>query len=198
MDKPSCRMLGINLKNNLSWEAHLVSGKAAVLPAVRQRIGMLSRVCTNMLMNSLAISKLAYLICMWGNTATNYLKQAQTVLNLAARVVTRAPKRTRQRDLMLRCKWLDVTEMSMYYSLMQLWKSVCWNIPEYLQDKISLEEEDEIVTSFPHLQLTAGSFQFKTVDISPPISNLRYPLPSSKLESEGGFSTAGSMMMTWI
>ena len=70
-DKPQCRMFGMNLKNNLTWDGHLSSGKRAVLPAVWKKIGMLSRIAPNLskkaqlqLMNSLALSKLTYLICM--------------------------------------------------------------------------------------------------------------------------------------
>ena len=43
-DTRYCQLLGVNLQNALSWEAHLSSGKKSVLPAVRRTLGMLSRI----------------------------------------------------------------------------------------------------------------------------------------------------------
>ena len=65
MDKSHCRILGLTLQNNLTWEAHLKTGKKSVLPVVRQQIGLISRICPSLsqkariqLLSSLAISKM--------------------------------------------------------------------------------------------------------------------------------------------
>ena len=41
-DSNYCRILGGNLKNDMSWEAHLTSGKKAILPVIRKQLGALS------------------------------------------------------------------------------------------------------------------------------------------------------------
>ena len=90
-DSIYCRMLGINLQNNLSWGAHLTLGKKPLLPAVRRMIGMLSRICQEMnkktrlqLVNSLVVSRLTYGLCLWGNTTRNHLVKVQTVDQLCS------------------------------------------------------------------------------------------------------------------
>ena len=122
-DSEYFRLLGLNLRNNLNWEAHLLTGKRAILPAVRKKIGMIAKIGTNMSMkarlnltNSLAISKITYTACIWGNTTPNFLKKVQIVQNSAARMCTGMGKLTRQRELMDRCGWMDIEETITYYS----------------------------------------------------------------------------------
>ena len=38
------RILGGNLQNNLSWQAHVTSGEKALLPIVRQKLGALRHI----------------------------------------------------------------------------------------------------------------------------------------------------------
>ena len=116
-DSTKCRMLGMSLKNNQTWDAHLSTGSKAILPAVRRQVGLLSRIRKNLskkalllLVNSLAMSKMSYAICLWGNTTSNYTKRAQSVQNLAARLATGLPRFTRQVELLNECNWLDIQE----------------------------------------------------------------------------------------
>ena len=83
-DSSTSRLLGINLKNCLTWDDHLLLGKKAVIPAVRRQLGMLSRVGNYIskkarlqLTNCLAMSRLQYMICLWGNSSDNICKTAQ-------------------------------------------------------------------------------------------------------------------------
>ena len=94
-DSPVCRLLGANIKNNLSWDSHLSSGKKALLPALRRQIGALyrlkhamSRKAKLQVVNALVLSRLSYLINIWGNSSDNTSKKAQRVQNLAARFIT--------------------------------------------------------------------------------------------------------------
>ena len=125
-DRTSHRVLGLVLQNNLSSDAHLSSGSKAMLPAVRRQLGLLSRLRPNMskkafslLVSSLALSKMAYSISIWGNTTTNHLKSAQVVQNIAARMVTGLRRMTRQSELLQQCGWLDIREWTSYHSLLQ-------------------------------------------------------------------------------
>ena len=94
-DSPSCRILGINLQNNLGWSSHLLTGKKSILPAIRRRLGALSTLKREIslkgrlqLANSLILSRLNYLLCIWGNTSENFVKKAQIVQNMAGRFVS--------------------------------------------------------------------------------------------------------------
>ena len=116
------------------------------------------------LTNSLALSKITYAACIWGNTTPNFLKKVQVVLNSAARMCTGMSKLTKQRDLMEKCGWMDVEETVTYYSLQQMWKTLRWRLPGYMTDKIALEDDDILATCRPRLQITAGSYRHKTVE----------------------------------
>ena len=111
MDTTDCKMLGLTMKNNLNWDSHLNTGKGALLPALRRQIGLISRIGRNMsqaarlnLVNCLVVSRLSYMICVWGNTSSNQVSKAQVVQNLAGRLVTNLPKRSRQTEILDRCK----------------------------------------------------------------------------------------------
>ena len=163
-------MLGLILRNNLNWDSHLTSGKGALLPALRRQIGLITRISHNMsqkvrlnLVNCLIMSRLSYMICAWGNTSPTQVKKAQTVQNLAGRLVTGLPITSRQTVIMDRCKWLNVAKLTEYQSLCQIWKTVRWSLPRYFNDKISMTEDYKLVTSEPRLLITAQSYRWKTV-----------------------------------
>ena len=169
-DRPTHRMLGLGLQNNLSMESHLSSGNKAILPAVRRQLGFLSRIrplistkAALLLVNSLALSKLSYAIAIWGNTTDNHLKLAQIVQNSAARLVTGKKKTTRQKDLLQHCGWLDMKEWTSYHSLLQIWKSIRWNIPTYLKDKITTDPDNKLTTHPPRLHMTSLTYRWQTI-----------------------------------
>ena len=69
------RLLGINLEQNLSWNAHILTGKKAILPAVRKQLGALKSISKEIpqksrlqLANGLIISRISYGIALWGGT----------------------------------------------------------------------------------------------------------------------------------
>ena len=170
-DKKITRMLGLNIQNNLLWDGHLTSGKKAVLPAVRRQIGMISRLAKNMsfkarlhLTNSLVLSRLSYMICMWGNTTPNYITRAQVVLNAAARVVTQKDKFTSQKTLMKECRWLNIRELTTYHSLTQLWKTVWWHIPGHLDARITTtDDHNTLLTANPRLLITRNGYRQQSI-----------------------------------
>ena len=165
-DSKITRILGINLQNNLTWNAHLQKGPKAILPGIRKLIGMLSKVRENLstearkkLVESLIISKLSYLICLWGNTFPSQLSKAQVCLNISARYVTGDKKSTSKRKLMLNCDWLDVAELAEYHTLLMIWKAARWGVPKYLRDRLTEEGEGIILTEEARLQMTAQAFR---------------------------------------
>ena len=155
-DSNITRMLGINLQNNLSWEAHLATGKRAILPGVRRLIGMMQKIRRHLsfrarkhLVESLVISKFTYLICLWGNTTSNKISKAQVCLNIAVRYVTGDKKSVSLKQLMEHCDWLNVRELTEYHSLMMIWKAVRWGRPSYLKEKLTLDENDILLMEEP-------------------------------------------------
>ena len=67
------RILGGNLQDDLSWKYQLETGKKALLPCLRMKIGALKLIAKNIpkkgglcLVNGIVISKLVYLLPVWG------------------------------------------------------------------------------------------------------------------------------------
>ena len=61
------RLLGINLEQNLSWNAHILTGRKAILPATRKQLGALKSISKEIpqksrlqLANSLIMSRISY------------------------------------------------------------------------------------------------------------------------------------------
>ena len=168
-DKVWSRILGGNLKNDLTWDAHLETGKKPILPAVRRQLGALSKLRNSIstkgklqLVNGLVVSRLSYIISLWGNTTENFLKKAQICLNTGARFVLNCRKSTRVTDMMRDCNWLNVAELTEYHSTLQLWKVLRWETPRYLRDKFSIEEEMTVRTDLPRLRLTRDAWRNET------------------------------------
>ena len=114
-----------------------------------------------MLVNSLIISKLLYLLPVFGGTQRKYLDKMQVTLNNSARFVTGLGNRTNKRTLMTACDWLDIDELILYHSLSQLWRVVHLQVPLHIFRKLTILNEYRIVTSVPRLQNTESSFRWK-------------------------------------
>ena len=169
-DKSTTRMLGLNLNLNLGWDSHVNTGKGALLPALRRNLGMIARLKDSLskkarlhLVNALIISRLTYGLCLWGNTSPKVQKQVQILINSAARLITDRKKTTRQTLLLEVCGWLPLTYLVEQYSLIQLWKTIWWQTPKYLDRKLVREPENKIYTTAPRLLLTARTFRWNTV-----------------------------------
>ena len=170
-DSKTCRFLGANMQNSLAWQHHLETGPKAVLPACRKQLGefyslrdLIPQKAKLQLVNSLIISKLVYLIPLWGSATANYLRKAQTLLNKSARFITKGHRKTRTNKLMAECNWMSMTELIEYHSLMHLWKILKLKTPVRMFEEYSITEDYTISTTQPRLQLTASSFKWRMTD----------------------------------
>ena len=118
VNKIHTRFLGINLNRDLSWRSHLEQGEKALLPALRKRLGGLKHLgntiplkARRILANSLIISKIIYMIPVWGGTHTVHIKKVQVILNKTARYVLNGGKSWSANKLMTACNWLGVVRI---------------------------------------------------------------------------------------
>ena len=72
-DEKFCKILGLQIQDNLTWQVHLEAERKALLPEVRKIIGTLKNLgrripvgSKNILARGLVLSKLCYLISIWG------------------------------------------------------------------------------------------------------------------------------------
>ena len=118
--KQEVRLLGTTIENNLSWGAHLETGGDALLPQIRKTIGILKHLGKNMprtskklIADGIIMSRLRYMIAMWGGTSLRNSNRAQTLVNTVARFITGRNRRTSTRKLMSECNWLTIEEMTL-------------------------------------------------------------------------------------
>ena len=84
--KPSTtqRLLSGFLHQNLGWNQHLRDHKSSLINQLTQRMNGLRKVCANasfrtrlMVANGVILSKLTYLITLWGGATQNLIKSLQ-------------------------------------------------------------------------------------------------------------------------
>ena len=75
------------------------------------------------------MSRLIYMIEIWGTTTENYKRKLQSVQNNAARFVLGAGRRTSTKYLMESIGWLEVKELIVYHTLCSMWKLIRRKIP---------------------------------------------------------------------
>ena len=150
-------LLGGNFHMNLSWQAMILTGEKALLPVLRKKLGALKHIGNiipkkgrQILATGLVLSRINYLIQMWGGTEAKYIRNIQIVLNETARYVIGANRRTSTRWLMEQCGWLYVSELIIIHSLTTIWK-VVW-------------VSAELSTSPGRLKITAKSYTWRSID----------------------------------
>ena len=72
-DSQYCKILGGTIQNNLTWIGHMETAKKAILPQIIRNLGMMKNLgnklpleCRNTLARGMVISKINYLISIWG------------------------------------------------------------------------------------------------------------------------------------
>ena len=122
------------------------------------------------------MSKLIYLIEVWGGCETFLLKSVQILQNKAARIVTRRDRRTPVCELLLECGWLSVKQLVFYHSVLMLHKTRVSTLPKYLYNMYIFNQETEKSTRLgalklikssksvnPKTQLTRNGFRFRSI-----------------------------------
>ena len=72
----------------------------------------------------LIMSRLTYLMPLWGSSTDNYLRKAQIVWNKTARWTTGLRRSTRVKELMTANNWMSVKDMISYNSTVLIWKMI--------------------------------------------------------------------------
>ena len=124
-------LLGGSIQDNLQWQSHIETGDNPFLSVLRKNLGALKHIGKNiplksklLLVNGLLLSRILYLLPLYGGTYMKYLRKIQVVMNNAIRFVTGLLRRTKTRILMEAVGWLDVHELIDYHSLLLAWRII--------------------------------------------------------------------------
>ena len=191
------RLLGINLQNDTSWKSHLQTGEKPLMSALRKRLGALKHLGTQvpkngrkLLATGLIISKLIYMIPVWGGAPITYIRKLQRIVNNSARYILNGARRWKTDRLMAEVNWLRVDEMMEFHSLLTLWKILRKQTPKYLAQKFIIGDDWRISTSSPRLQITASAFRWRSREMWN-----RLPDDIRLLDNISGFK---KHLRTWI
>ena len=168
-DSSSCRVLGMNIQNNLTWKAHLETGTKSLLPSLRKSLGMLNNLGRKLPTGSRAtlargyiLSRISYLVSVWGGGTENLIGKVQVIQNAAARWITNSPRRTRISTLLDKTGWLSVKEMNKLSNVTIIWKTINNRTPSNIADKLVWDRATKnIHIQEPRLQFSKMNFVYK-------------------------------------
>ena len=117
-------------------------------------------------MDGLVLSKIRYMLPIWGGAAEKHMRMVQTLLNDAAHYVTwKTTRRDSSVDLMQECGWMTAAEMANYYSLLLLWRVIRLNAQQSLATKIIIDDDCFVTTAIPRLQHTTTAFRWRSTTL---------------------------------
>ena len=162
-------ILGLNFQHNLTWKSHLEHGNKPLLPSLRQNLGALKHTgklipmgSRNTLARGLIISRLSYLIGIWGGATPNLLRRAQAIQNMAARWITNKGRRVKTSILMEQTGWFSIDEITKLSSANTIWKIIHMKTPRKLHDKLSWDQNTlKFNIQQPRIEFTKSNFSFR-------------------------------------
>ena len=174
------KLLGAWLHQDMKWAEHISGNKESLVRSLSVRVGALKQVCKvaefrnrKMIADGIFMSKLVYLIPLWGASSKSLLKSLQTLQNKAARAVTKLDWNTPTEILLKQCGWLSVHQLSIYHSLILTHKVMQAKAPKYLYSKFNTNyfyktrqaASGKIrCTRTPELDLARDSFSWRSAE----------------------------------
>ena len=99
------------------------------------------------------MSKLIYMIQVWGGCEKYLLQSLQTMQNKAARAVTRMERSTPTRIILRQCGWLSIHQLVVYHSTVLVHRVRLSGLPKYIYDMYNFHDEVYIQTRQACLKL---------------------------------------------
>ena len=116
----------------------------------------------NTLARGLIISRLTYLISIWGVTTDNHIRKTQSLLNAAARWVTGQYIKVKISSLLEETSWFSISEIIKLNSATLMWKVLNRKPTRKLYEDINCNMETmEITIMEPRLLFTEQSFTLR-------------------------------------
>ena len=137
-------ILGGIISNDLKWSEHLRDNEKSLLKCLNTRLYALAKIShiapfktRKMIANGIFLSKLIYLIQVWGGCSEFLLSFLQILQNRGARYVTKLGWFTPVSTLLNHCGWLSVRQLVAYHSLILIFKTKRDKKPSYFYEKFS-------------------------------------------------------------
>ena len=138
------KLLGAWVHQDLKWTEHLQDNKESLqkslvtrLNAIKMIRGLVPFQTRKMIADGVFMSKLSYLISVWGGCEGYLLNSLQTIQNSVARAVTRKPWTTPTKVLLSECGWLSVRQLAMYHTVVLVFRVLQSGSPQYIDGMFS-------------------------------------------------------------
>ena len=115
-----------------------------------------------LLATGLIISKIIYMLPVWGRTPPTNIKKLQRIVNKTARYVLNKGKKWKTNKLMTELNWLRVDEMVVYHSLITLWKILKNRTPKQMAENFEIDNNWKIETTKPRLKTAECAFRWRS------------------------------------
>ena len=123
------RLLGAEVSNNFTWKEHIILNEKSMIKMMTSRINALMKVSwaadfktRKMIANAIVMSRIVYMVQVYGNASEYMLRSLQVLQNKAARVVTRLRWGTETGFLLNQVGWLSVRQLIAYHSVLLVFK----------------------------------------------------------------------------
>ena len=130
----------------MKFGENLLHNEESVLRSLNTGIGalkILSRLANfrtrTIVANGIFMSKLIYLITLWGGSAKYMIVALQKAQNRAARVVTKLDWHIPTSELLKQCGWLSVHQLAVYHSVFPVYKVIQNKSPRFCYSMFSAE-----------------------------------------------------------
>ena len=151
--------------------AHIETGEKHLLGELRKKLGAMKHLskqfptnCRKTLATGIILSKIIYMIQIWGGATAHYLNKIQTIMNNNSRFVLKLGRRTSTRKLMQEMGWLDVRELSLYHSLVIMCNITRRKIPYQIAEKMLINDDWTLQTHPARLLTTKNCFRVRTTE----------------------------------
>ena len=141
----SAKLLGGVISQDLKWKEHLLTSDQSVVRQVTSRVNGLSLISPRasfntrlMVANGIVISKICYLIQLWGGSEDYLIQPLQILMNKAARIVTGCNNFTSTRRLLIKCNWLSIKQLIFFQTVTMTHKMMLNKSPYYMHKKFNM------------------------------------------------------------
>ncbi|KAK3536252.1 hypothetical protein QTP86_000157 [Hemibagrus guttatus] len=193
----TARNLGVTMDNQLSFSSHVTNVTRScqfLLYNIRRIRPFLSTQATQVLVQSLVISRLDYCNSLLAGLPLNAIRPLQMIQNEAARLVFNQPKFSHTTPLLRSLHWLPVAACIRFKTLMLAYKAKNGPAPSYLKALVTPRTAPRSLRSASTARLVPPSLREKD---SNPITEIRQELRGATIHTATTHCLQGSTCLQY-
>ena len=137
------KLLGLLLHEGLKFQEYIMGNEKSLLKTLNTRLKAIVKLrkvasfkTRVMVANGIFMSKLCYVITVWGGCEEYLMNGLQIVQNKVMRAVCKRGKRYPIKKMLKELNWLSVRQLAVFHSVMQVKKILDAKQPAYLYDRL--------------------------------------------------------------